>query len=125
MIEYRILKELQDNPAHTQRSLADRLDVSLGKINYVLSGLANKGLIKARKLKNKPGQIRWQYILTPQGISEKIRITRSYLRRRVWEFETICRELEVLEKEVGDSPEADEAREAIARVKEKGILDSV
>jgi EPS-associated MarR family transcriptional regulator len=121
MIEYRVLKELEDNPAHTQRSLAQRLDVSLGKVNYVLSGLAEKGFVKARKLKHHPGQIRWQYILTPRGIKEKVRITRNYLRHRVKEFDEIRHELETLEKELGDTPEADEARDAIERAKKKGL----
>jgi EPS-associated MarR family transcriptional regulator len=100
MIEYRVLKELEDNPSHTQRSLARKLDISLGKANYVLSGLISKGVVKARKLRNHPSRIRWQYILTPAGIREKMRITRAYLQRRLVEYDEIVREIQELRREV-------------------------
>lgn len=100
MIEYKVIKELEENPSHTQRSLAQRLNVSLGKVNYILSGLVEKGIIKAKRLKNSPDKIRWQYILTPQGLTEKIRITQEYLKKRLKEFEQIQSEIEELKKEV-------------------------
>ncbi|MBN2035435.1 MAG: MarR family EPS-associated transcriptional regulator [Chitinispirillaceae bacterium] len=100
MIEYKLLKEIEQNPASTQRTLAEKLDVSLGKINYVLSGLIKKGLIKAQKLKNDPRNIRWSYLLTPKGISEKITITGAYLEKRLHEFDVIQREIAELKKEV-------------------------
>ncbi len=100
MIEYKIIKELSQNPRHTQRSLAQKLDVSLGKINYVLSGLAGKGIIKAKKLRDHPERIRWQYNLTPKGIKEKARITKRYLEDRLTEFRVIQAEIEELRKEV-------------------------
>jgi EPS-associated MarR family transcriptional regulator len=100
MIEYKILREIESNPTHTQRTLATKLDVSLGKINYVIAGLMEKGIIKARKLKNEPGAIRWQYILTPKGVKEKIVITRDYLNRRIEEFDAIQREIAELKSEV-------------------------
>jgi EPS-associated MarR family transcriptional regulator len=100
MFEYKLIKELERNPSHTQRSLARKLDVSLGKVNYMLSGLAEKGLIKARKLTNQPGTVRWQYILTPEGMREKVRITRRYLRQRIREFNELQREIETLETEI-------------------------
>jgi MarR family transcriptional regulator, temperature-dependent positive regulator of motility len=100
MIEYHVLKEITNNPAHTQRSLAKSLDISLGKANYVLTGLIDKGIVKAKKLKNNPDKIRWQYILTPRGIGEKVRITRDYLQRRLDEYEQIQKEIAVLKVEV-------------------------
>jgi EPS-associated MarR family transcriptional regulator len=100
MIEYKLIRELQENPAHTQRTLAEKLNVSLGKINYVLAGLVEKGYIKARKLKNHPERIRWQYILTAEGLREKVRITQRYLRNRISEFDEIQKEIEELKKEV-------------------------
>jgi EPS-associated MarR family transcriptional regulator len=100
MFEYKLIKEIESNPSHTQRTLARKLDVSLGKVNYVLSGLVQKGLVKARKLKNQPGKVRWQYILTREGMREKVRITRRYLRQRVSEFNALQREIESLENEI-------------------------
>jgi EPS-associated MarR family transcriptional regulator len=101
MNEYKLIHELEKNPFHTQRTLADKLNISLGKANYLLAGLIEKGIVKTNKLKNGPEKIRWKYILTPKGIKEKIRITRSYLHVRLEEFETIQREIEELKSEVG------------------------
>jgi EPS-associated MarR family transcriptional regulator len=103
MIEYKLIRELDKNPYHTQRTLASSLDISLGKANYVLAGLIQKGIIKARKLKNNPDNIRWKYILTPKGIREKIRIAQNYLHTRLKEFDLIRREIEELKNEVGPS----------------------
>jgi EPS-associated MarR family transcriptional regulator len=100
MIEYHVLREIQNNTKITQRSLAESLNISLGKANYVLSGLIDKGIIKARKLKNNPDKIRWQYILTPQGVKDKVQITKDYLKRRLTEYEQIQKEIEALKLEV-------------------------
>jgi EPS-associated MarR family transcriptional regulator len=106
MNEFKLIQELERNPYHTQRTLADKLDISLGKANYLLAGLAQKGIIKARKLKNHPDHIRWKYILTPKGIREKLMITRDYLQKRISDFETIRREIEELKTEVERGPSA-------------------
>ncbi|MBD3240789.1 MAG: MarR family EPS-associated transcriptional regulator [Chitinivibrionales bacterium] len=105
-IQYQVLRELEHNPAQTQRTLAGKLDISLGKANYVLAGLIDKGIVKARKARRNPGKVRWQYVLTPTGIREKMRITREYLRRRVHEYEAMGQEIEALRREVGE-PAAD------------------
>jgi len=72
MIEYHLLKEIDANSQHTQRTLAEKLGVSLGKVNYLLAGLVEQGVIKAKRLKNEPKSVRWQYLLTPQGVKEKV-----------------------------------------------------
>jgi EPS-associated MarR family transcriptional regulator len=100
VIEYKVIREIELNPMHTQRSLAEKLDISLGKVNYVLAGLIEKGIIKTNKLKNNPDKIRWQYILTPAGVKEKIKITQQYLRRRLQEYGEIRKEIAQLEQEV-------------------------
>jgi|WetSurMetagenome_2_1015567.scaffolds.fasta_scaffold562291_1 EPS-associated MarR family transcriptional regulator len=102
MIEYKVLKELERNPDATQRTLAERLGVSLGKINYVLGGLAGKGIVKAQRLKNDSRAIRWNYLLTPKGVREKFRLTRAYLDKRIREFDEIQRDIAMLRKEVGE-----------------------
>jgi MarR family transcriptional regulator, temperature-dependent positive regulator of motility len=100
MLEYRVIKELEDEPAHTQRSLARRLDVSLGRVHYVLSGLIEKGIVKTRRLTTSPGKVRWQYILTPAGLAEKTRIAKAYLRQRLTEYETMTQEIAELRREI-------------------------
>jgi len=104
MDEYKIIRELEQNPYHTQRTLADKLGISLGKANYLLAGLIEKGLIKTQKLKNDPDKIRWKYILTPKGIKDKLIITRDYLHKRLIEFETLQREIQELRTEVENTP---------------------
>jgi EPS-associated MarR family transcriptional regulator len=101
MIEYKLLKEIERSPDATQRTLAQRLDVSLGKINYVLTGLAKKGIVKVQKLKTDPQNIRWNYLLTPKGLREKVKMTHSYLDKRLKEFDEIQFEIAMLRKEVG------------------------
>ena len=100
MIEYKLLKEIEQNPSSTQRRLAEKLGVSLGKINYVLAGLMSKGIIKAQKLKNDPRNIRWSYLLTSKGIHEKIKTTQSYLQKRLLEYDALENEISELRKEV-------------------------
>jgi EPS-associated MarR family transcriptional regulator len=100
MIEYKVIKEIEQNPSHTQRSLAEKLDISLGKANYVLAGLIEKGIVKAKKIKNNPDKIRWQYMLTHAGVKEKFRITRQFLKRRIREYEEIRKEIAQLQEEV-------------------------
>lgn len=103
MDEYHIIKEIEANPSHTQRSLAQKLNISLGKVNYLLSGLVEKGLIRAQKLKQSPDKIRWHYLLTPTGMKNKIQITKEYLRRRIDEFEKLQREIEEIKNEISHS----------------------
>lgn len=105
MLEYHLLKELQTNPAHTQRSLAAALKVSLGKAHYLLSGLMHKGLIRARKLKHHPQGIRWHYLLTPEGLQEKLRLTRAYLQAREGEYAMMRSEIDALRQEVQQQEE--------------------
>ena len=118
MIEYKLIKELEKNPRHTQRSLAQKLNISLGKVNYIISGLIEKGIIKAKKLKNDPDKIRWQYILTPRGMKEKLRITHIYLKNRIQEFEQIQNEIIELKKEVVISS----SNKDIKNIKQKRVV---
>jgi EPS-associated MarR family transcriptional regulator len=104
MIEYKVIREIELNPSHTQRSLAEKLDISLGKVNYVLAGLIEKGIVKAKKLKNNPDKIRWQYVLTPAGMKEKVLITKHYFERRLAEFEELQKEISQLKRDVGTPP---------------------
>lgn len=100
MINYRLLKEIEQNSTATQRYLAKKLDISLGRVNYLISGLVEKGIIKLNRIKNNPDNIRWQYILTPRGVKEKLKLTQDYLKKRIKEFEQIQDEILELKKEV-------------------------
>ena len=91
-----VLKLLQADPALSQRQLAAALGVSLGKANYCLRALVEKGLVKLGKFSRNPNKRQYAYVLTPAGMEEKTRITLAFLKRKEAEFETIRREIEAL-----------------------------
>lgn len=99
----RILKLLAQQPDITQRELADALGVSLGKTHYLLRGLLDKGLVKARNFRNSRNRLGYLYQLTPAGIEHKARVTLDYLHRRLAEYEQLKAELEALQREMGDA----------------------
>ena len=91
-----ILKLLQAQPQMSQRDLAQAMGVSLGKANYCLKALMDKGLVKLENFRNNPDKRQYAYLLTPAGIEERTRITLAFLRRKVVEYETLEREIEEL-----------------------------
>jgi EPS-associated MarR family transcriptional regulator len=99
-IHLKVLRELEGNPDLTQRQLAHQLGVSLGKANYCLKALIDKGFIKARNFKNSDNKRAYLYVLTPRGIEEKSRISVSFLRRKLEDFEALRSEIEELQAEV-------------------------
>jgi EPS-associated MarR family transcriptional regulator len=96
----KVLRAIEDNPEVTQRELAKNLGVSLGKINYCIKALIDRGWIKANNFKNSNNKAAYAYLLTPRGIEEKARITVRFLRQRVQEYEQLKREIAELEAEV-------------------------
>jgi EPS-associated MarR family transcriptional regulator len=91
-----VLKLLQANPSLSQRQLAAELSVSLGKANYCLRALVEKGLVKLGNFSKNPNKRQYAYILTPAGLEEKTRITLAFLKRKEVEFEVVRREIEIL-----------------------------
>jgi len=99
-IRYKLLKILAENPDVSQRELAELLGVSLGKTNYCLNGLKEKGWIKAKNFKNSASRRGYLYILTPKGIEEKAKVTVRFFKRKMEEYELLKQEIETLRKEV-------------------------
>lgn len=97
---YKILKELQQTPDISQRELAKRLDISLGKANFCLKALIEKGLVKAENFKNSTNKLGYLYLLTPKGIEEKIILTQRFLQRKLKDHEELEKEIALLKKEV-------------------------
>ena len=91
-----ILKLLQTKPQMSQRDLAQAMGVSLGKANYCLKALMDKGQVKLENFRSNPDKRQYAYLLTPAGLEEKSRITLAFLRRKVAEYETLQREIEQL-----------------------------
>ena len=103
-IRYKLLKLLALESNLSQREMAKRMGISLGKTNYVLTELANKGIIKIKRFKSAVNKIPYTYILTPEGIEEKAKITLSFLKRKLAEYEEIRRQI----KEIANEAENDE-----------------
>jgi EPS-associated MarR family transcriptional regulator len=96
---YRILKLLQDDPHASQRKIADELQISLGRVNYCLQALIEKGLVKASNFKRNSNKKIYLYLLTPKGIDEKARVTVRFLKHKLSEYEELKRDLEELQRE--------------------------
>ena len=98
--QYKILKHIEVNPRATQRELAAELGDSVGKVNYCLKALIDKGWVKANNFKNNPSKLGYLYLLTPLGIAEKAKLTVSFLQRKLHEHERITLEIEQLQKQL-------------------------
>ena len=98
-INYNILKLLSAEPNLSQRAIAGRMSISLGRTNYVLSQLAEKGIIKIKRFKNAPRKIPYAYLLTPHGLEEKAKITLKFLKRKRFEYEEIKHQIQEIQKE--------------------------
>ena len=91
---YYVLKEFEGGTHITQRSIAHKLGFSLGKVNYVLKALVEKGIVKMERFRRSDNKLYYRYILTPTGMREKLRITKEFIKRKSEEFERIRREIE-------------------------------
>lgn len=96
---YKILKLVSDNPEISQRELARQLGISLGRANYCLKALVEKGILKATNFRNNKNKMAYVYLLTPHGIEEKTRITVHYLKRKMQEYEALQLEIEELRRD--------------------------
>ncbi len=99
-VHLRLLRLLEQNPSWTQRQLADSLGISLGKTNYCLRALRDKGLIKWGNFSQNPNKLQYMHLLTPKGIAQKIRLTAHFLHRKECEFEELQVEIERLRAEL-------------------------
>ena len=99
-IHYRLLNLLVDEPQLRQLDIAKKMGISVGKVNYCIAELAKKGLIKVKRFKSAKNKLPYSYMLTPQGIEEKGRITVRFLKRKLSEYEEIKHQIAVLTEEV-------------------------
>ena len=96
---YKILKILEANPEISQRELARELDISLGRVNFCLKALIEKGLLKATNFKNSHNKLAYMYLLTPSGIEEKSAITARFLKIKMQEYAALEAEIDQLRRE--------------------------
>ena len=88
-----ILRKVEKKPNSTQRELAKELGFSLGKFNYCIKALQQKGFIKIKNFKRNPKKINYLYVLTPQGIAEKTKLTLNFMKRKIREYDELKKEL--------------------------------
>ena len=91
--EFEILRKIQKNPKTSQRELASELGFSLGKLNYCLKALQKKGLIKINNFKKNPKKINYIYVLTPSGITAKTKLTISFMKQKMREYDELKSEM--------------------------------
>jgi EPS-associated MarR family transcriptional regulator len=99
-LDYELLRQLADQPAASQRSLAEHLGVSVGKVNYCLRALVDKGWVKADNFRRSDNKLAYAYLLTPSGARAKLRLTRDFLARKEQEFEALRHEIAALRGEL-------------------------
>ena len=100
---FKVLRLLEGNPQMNQRDLAAAAGVSLGKTNYCINALLEKGLIKVQNFKSSKRKLAYAYLLTPAGIAEKATLTQRFLTRKMEEYDALKAEIEQLKQEAADN----------------------
>jgi EPS-associated MarR family transcriptional regulator len=102
---FRVLQAIERNPDITQRELAEQLGLSLGKTNFLINALLEKGAIKMENFRRSDTKLKKiAYLLTPSGISERLRLTQGYLAAKRTEYENLRTEIEALERDATPPP---------------------
>ena len=99
-VHFQVMRALFDNPELSQRELARTLGVSLGKLNYCIKALADKGWIKINNFSHSNNKLRYVYLLTARGVAEKARMTQHFLERKMQEYDALRTEIKSLKAEV-------------------------
>ena len=92
--QFNVLRKIKSKPNSSQRELASELGFSLGKLNYCLRALKEKGLIKIQNFRKDPNKLRYAYILTPKGMNAKTKITLNFMKRKMKEYDELKAEIE-------------------------------
>ena len=90
---FEILRKIEKNPESSQRELADELGFSLGKLNYCLKSLQEKGWVKIKNFSKNPKKLNYIYILTPRGLASKTKLTINFMKRKMREYDELKAEL--------------------------------
>jgi EPS-associated MarR family transcriptional regulator len=99
-IHLNLLRKLEENPDLTQRQLSHEMGVSLGKVNYCMKKLIEKGWVKFSNFSHNPKKSNYIYLLTPQGIEQKAKLTIQFLKIKIDEYEKLKHEIEILKEDL-------------------------
>ena len=94
-----LLRKLEANPDYTQRELSQEMGVSLGKINYCMKKLTEKGWVKLTNFSRSSNKLGYAYLLTPKGIEQKSRLTFAFLAIKLEEYEMLKNEISTLKQD--------------------------
>ncbi len=108
----RLLRLIEAKPDLSQRDLSRELGMSLGKVNYCLNALVDKGLVKVDNFRNNDNKLSYAYLLTPRGIKSKALITAHFLQRKMAEYESLKIEIAELKREVSATAETNKGNQA-------------
>lgn len=103
-----VMRQIAETPEVNQRSVAQRLGISLGKVNFCMRALAGKGLVKVDNFRRSDRKLAYAYVLTPAGIEEKTRLTVTFLQSKLGEYDRLQREIDALKAEVSQIRKAPE-----------------
>ena len=96
--QFNVLRKINSKPKSSHRKLASELGFSLGKLNYCLKSLHQKGLIKINNFQKNPNKMRYAYILTPKGITAKTTLTINFMKRKMREYDELKNEIKIQKK---------------------------
>ena len=97
---FETIRTLEKNPAQSQRDLASVLGVSVGRMNFCLKALAEKGLVKVENYRTSTNRLAYLYLLTPAGVAEKAVLTRRFLARKMAEYDALKSEIAALQRDL-------------------------
>ena len=89
-----LLRKIRNKPKSSQRQLAEELGFSLGKLNYCLNALKDKGLIKIHNFRKNPNKFNYIYVLTPRGIAAKTKLSMNFMKMKMKEYDELKKEIE-------------------------------
>lgn len=101
----KVLRLLEQNPNLSQRELAEALGISVGKTNYCIKALVDKGLVKINNFRNNKNKKVYAYLLTPAGITQRTELTIQFLHRKLQEYEALQTEIVSLQRELQQQPD--------------------
>jgi EPS-associated MarR family transcriptional regulator len=103
--QFKTLRELAKDSTLSQRDLSKRVGLSVGRVNYLINSLLEKGYIRAKRFKNSKNKIGYMYTLTPEGVSERIAQTQAFLQKKTEDYKRLRKEIEILEREQLENPD--------------------
>ena len=103
-LELAAMRAVAKTPPESQRQLAETLGISIGKTNYLINALLEKGLVKVENFSRSGNKLGYLYLLTPRGVVEKAHLTKKFLARKETEYLALREQISVLRDEIDDSP---------------------